>query len=474
MGRLYWKFFLFFFFAQLSTVLVVSLAIGLVHDKQERERRLINTAPPAQTMVLAAASTLKVAGVESLKLLLQGWAAEPMPKLYAVNEEGIDLLKRDLPKGVNKDTLPALVNDAKNKAIKQIQADDGHRYWLFVAPHNKRATGGGLFDKRPPKHLALGLSPQEFKRLIPIMPLVVGIFVSLLFAAILAWYFSKPIKQLRLAFESAASGNLDARVGLAMQGRRDELADLGSAFDSMAARVSQLIQSQTHLMHQVSHELRSPLARLQIAIGLIKQQSAHLNMASQMSEKITVSLNRIETESMRMDNLVGELLTLSRLESGMMALQKEPVDLSELLQELVADANFEGLAHNVKVDFTATSVILVEAQADLLQRAIDNIIRNAVKYSPANATVTLTTVVNQADKNVLVCVIDKGIGIKEAELGDIFKPFYRANSNNTTPVQGYGLGLAITKQIIEAHTGTITATNTTDAGLKITIMLPII
>ena len=96
MGRLYWKFFLFFFFAQLSTVLVVSLAIGLVHDKQERERRLINTAPPAQTMVLAAASTLKVAGVESLKLLLQGWAAEPMPKLYAVNEEGIDLLKRSL------------------------------------------------------------------------------------------------------------------------------------------------------------------------------------------------------------------------------------------------------------------------------------------------------------------------------------------------------------------------------------------
>ena len=471
MGRLYWKFFLFFFFAQLTTVLIVSFTIGLVHDKQERERRLINTAPPAQTMVLAAASTLKVAGIESLKLLLQSWKSEPMPQLYVVNEEGVDLLNRRLPMGVSKDSLPSLTKDINNRAIQQIQANDGHLYWLFVAPHIKRPAGIGLFDKHPPKHLPLGLSPHEFKRVMPIMPLIVGVFVSFIFAAILAWYFSKPIKQLRLAYESAASGNLDARVGLAMRGRRDELADLGSAFDSMASRVSQLIQSQTRLMHQVSHELRSPLARLQIAIGLIKQQSSATN---QPNEKITISLNRIETESMRMDNLVGELLTLSRLESGVMALQKEPVDLNELLQELVADANFEGIANHVTVHYAAVSAIAIAAQADLLQRAIDNVIRNAVKYSPAHTTVDLTTTVNHAAKNVVIHVIDKGTGVKESELDAIFKPFYRASQDSAAPVQGYGLGLAITKQIIEAHAGTIMATSTTDKGLNITIILPII
>ena len=179
MGRLYWKFFLFFFFAQLTTVLIVSFTIGLVHDKQERERRLINTAPPAQTMVLAAASTLKVAGIESLKLLLQSWKSEPMPQLYVVNEEGVDLLNRRLPMGVSKDSLPSLTKDINNRAIQQIQANDGHLYWLFVAPHIKRPAGIGLFDKHPPKHLPLGLSPHEFKRVMPIMPLIVGLFVAL-------------------------------------------------------------------------------------------------------------------------------------------------------------------------------------------------------------------------------------------------------------------------------------------------------
>ncbi len=473
MGRLYWKFFLFFFFAQLTTVLMVSFAIGLVHDKQERERRLINTAPPAQTMVITAASTLKVAGIESLKMLLQGWVKEAMPQLYVVNEAGVDVLGRALPEGVNQDTLPILTNDFNKRTIQQILADDGQRYWLFVAPHVKRPLGN-LFDKRPPKRLAIGLSPHEFKRLIPLMPLVVGVFVSLIFAAILAWYFSKPIKQLRQAFESAANGNLNARVGTVMQGRNDELADLGSAFDVMVSRISQLIQSQTRLMHQVSHELRSPLARLQIAIGLIKQQSDQPNAGHKVNEKIRTALDRIEMESMRMDNLVGELLTLSRLESGEMTLQKERVDLNELLQELVADANFEGIAHHVKVDYVANSTIYIQAQPDLLQRAIDNVIRNAVKYSPANTTVVLTSKVNPADKKVTLTLIDQGLGVKETDLDAVFKPFYRANTENTAATQGYGLGLAITKQIIEAHAGTITATNTADAGLKMTIILPII
>ena len=302
------------------------------------------------------------------------------------------------------------------------------------------------------------------------MPLIVGALVSLLFAAMLAWYFSKPIKQLRFAFESAANGNLDARVGTVMQGRRDELADLGSAFDVMVSRVGQLIQSQTHLMHQVSHELRSPLARLQIAIGLIKQQSAQSKL--EVNEKISTSLNRIETESVRMDHLVGELLTLSRLESGVTALEKERVDLNELLQELVEDANFEGIANHVKVEYATTTDIFILAQSDLLQRAIDNIIRNAVKYTLPNTTVMLTTTIDSVKKNVILTVEDAGAGVTENELETIFKPFYRANTSEAA--HGYGLGLAIAKQIIESHAGTVTAANIANAGLQVTIVLPLV
>lgn len=463
MGRLYWKFFLFFFFAQLTAVLVVSLAIGVVNDKRERERRLIDAAPPAKTMVFAAASTLKISGIASLKSLLDLWLTEPMPQLYAVNEDGVDLLKRDLPKGINKESLAALTADSENRAIQKIHANDGHDYWLFVEPRNKR---------QQPSYFNGVKTQKNFKYLFPAMPLIVGIFVSLIFAAMLAWYFSKPIKQLRLAFESAASGNLDARVGAVMQGRRDELADLGSAFDVMVSRVSQLIQSQTHLMHQVSHELRSPLARLQIAIGLIKQQSTQSDAAYQVNEKISTSLNRIETESVRMDHLVGELLTLSRLESGVTALQKERIDLNELLQELVEDANFEGIANNIKVDYVPTANIYIEAQADLLQRAIDNILRNAVKYTPKNSVVALATTINPINKSVVLTVKDAGNGVTENELEEIFKPFYRAN--NTETAHGYGLGLAIAKQIIESHAGTVTAENSANAGLQVTIVLPII
>ncbi len=461
MGRLYWKFFLFFFFAQLTAVLVVSLAIGVVNDKRERERRLIDAAPPAKTMVFAAASTLKISGVTSLKLMLNSWLSEPMPQLYAVNEDGIDLLKRDLPKGINKESLAALTADNENRAIQRVLANDGHDYWLFVEPRNKR----------PPPTYFNGIKIQQnFRYLFPMMPLIVGIFVSLIFAAMLAWYFSKPIKQLRIAFESAASGNLEARVGTVMQGRRDELADLGSAFDVMVSRVSQLMQSQTHLMHQVSHELRSPLARLQIAIGLIKQQSAQSKL--EVNDKISNSLNRIETESVRMDHLVGELLTLSRLESGVTALEKERVDLNELLQELIEDANFEGIANQVKVEFVKKADVYVLAQADLLQRAIDNIIRNAVKYTLPNTTVTVTSTVDHVNKNVILTVKDAGVGVSESELEAIFKPFYRANSSEAT--HGYGLGLAIAKQIIESHAGNVIAANIANAGLQVTIVLPII
>ncbi len=488
MGRLFWKFFLFFFFAQLSTVLIVSIAVGIVRDNRERDQRIVDAGPPARIMVGAAAGVLETNGLHALKRLIQDWTDDAMPPLYAVNELGVDLLGRQLPPKVNVDALEKLNAKMDNGIIQKYHALDGHDYWLFVADPAKRGMrfppplswregrGVKVFGFK-----ISGLQSQKIGRLFPFVPLLVGILISFIFAALLAWYFAKPIKQLRLAFESAAGGNLNARVGEAMQGRRDELVDLGTAFDVMVSRVGSLIESKTRLMHQVSHELRSPLARLQIAIGLIKQapQAAESTIDKTQGDKLNLSLNRIEREAVRMDSLVGELLTLSRLESGMLTMQKSVINLNELLAELLADANFEGKSKSVQVHYEAPKnlqnrPIMLLAEYDLLQRAIDNIVRNAIKYSAFGQSVLLKTAMDTLENCVTLSIRDYGVGLNKSEIEQIFQPFYRADNQLGAHMNdGHGLGLSIAKQIIEAHAGEITA-HTTEQGLLVTMKLPLI
>ncbi len=245
-----------------------------------------------------------------------------------------------------------------------------------------------------------------------------------------------------------------------MSDRRDELADLGASFDTMASRLNMLIKSQTHLLHQVSHELRSPLARLQIAVGL----------ASQQPDKLEVSLQRIERESMRMDSLVGELLELSRLESGVMQVEKEDIDLQELLNNIVEDARFEGEHKNIRIEYKDVANVVMVGQYDLIHRAIDNVVRNAIKYSPAGLVVEILTYVQA--KSIVILVQDQGAGLPDDELTTIFEAFFRGS--NTTKTDGHGVGLAIAKQVIEAHGGKILARNAQTGGLQVEIQLPIV
>lgn len=356
MGRLYWKFFLFFFLAQLTSVLGVGMAFSLQREREEIQRERIVAIQPA------------------------------------------------------------------DKALS-------------------------TQNQRPPSR----------HRRFPVIPILIGMLASLIFAALLAWYFSKPIKQLRLAFASAANGNLDVRVGKAIGSRRDELADLGNDFDVMATQLGVLMQSQTRLLHQVSHELRSPLARLQMAVGLARQQP----------DKLESSLMRIDRESERMDSLVGELLALSRLESGVMKLEKEAIDVNDLLLAVVEDAQFEGVTKQIHVDYQPVLGISVLGQPDLLHRAIDNVVRNALKYSQPEAKVSIAASVTNT--NVLITVLDKGLGVKEAELDLIFQPFFRGS--NTSQAEGHGVGLAVAKQIVEAHGGNIKASNQPTGGLCVVISL---
>jgi two-component system, OmpR family, sensor kinase len=318
------------------------------------------------------------------------------------------------------------------------------------APQLERPADGEMRQAPPRNH--------RRDRGLPAAPLLSGLMVSLLSALALAWYFARPIRQLRHAFEAAAGGDLGVRIGDGMGGRRDELADLGRDFDHMTERLGLLVDGQKRLLHDVSHEMRSPLARLQAAIGLARQQPEHFDE----------TLTRIEREGERLDALVDELLTLSRLQAGV-AGEREDVDMQELLEGIVEDARFEGAARQVNVELSATGLPTVRANPALLHRAIENVVRNALHHSPPGGVVQVT---GHAEGNRLrLSITDQGPGVPAEALEKIFQPFYRGGGK--TSGGGYGLGLAIAERVIAAVDGQIRAKIADAGGLVVDIDLPV-
>jgi two-component system OmpR family sensor kinase len=341
----------------------------------------------------------------------------------------------------------------------------GMAMWLHspeMAQFHAPPPAPGEVGFAPPAYLPpdgrMGPPPHNRGMLPPLVPLLAGSLVSLVFAALLAWYFSKPIRKLRSAFDALANGDMDVRLAPVMGSRRDELADLGRDFDSMAQRLQQLMDGQRRVLHDVSHELRSPLARLQAAIGLARQQP----------ERMEDSMVRIEQEGVRMDALVSELLTLSRLEVGMTGKLDEEVDLNELVFNVVEDARFETGISSCRIEFEECCRVAVMGNAELLHRAVENVVRNAVKHSPSNSLISIKMYKADAQM-VCIAVSDDGLGVPEADMQSIFEPFFRSDATKTT--SGHGLGLTIAHRVVTAHQGSISASNCTNGGLCITITL---
>lgn len=301
--------------------------------------------------------------------------------------------------------------------------------------------------------------PQHFspRAPIPVAPIVSGSLVSLLFAALLAWYFAKPIRCLREAFEAVASGNLSTRIGPSMGYRRDELADLGSGFDRMAQQLQNLLDTQRRLLHDASHELCSPLARLQAAADLMRQQP----------ERSNEFLERIQRDTARMNQLVGELLTLARLDSGIAGTLEEDVDLREIIADAADNARFEAEPKHCVINTTTGERIILRSNRELLSRALENVVRNAIRYSPQNGQIDIDAQYLQG--SLQLTVADNGPGVPHGDLDAIFEPFFR--SGNRSPA-GFGLGLAITRRVVELHNGSISAVNRPEGGLTVTLRLP--
>lgn len=464
MGRLFWKFFLFFFLAQLTTALGVS---AFVLFNVTNQNPSIDQSPISQALIDAAQSTLQLGGIPATKQLLERWELQRLGhRVYVVDRNAQDLLHRKVDAAwlnVARDSIKSGVQDS----VAHVTLANQQSYLMFVVSSRPARPRAGPPPPGPELERSFNLKRFErsnalFKIIakFPIKGLLIGTLASALFAAILAWYFSKPINTLRLAFERAASGDLNTSVADKMGARKDELSDLGRHFDHMASRLSALLQGQTRLLHHVSHELRSPLARMHMALGL----------AMQTPEKAESSLARIELEATRMDKMIGELLELSRFESGMVELKKEPFILNELLDMIVEDAAFEASHKRIRIALNAPQAMPISGQQDLMHRAIENVVRNAVKYAPIDSIVNIDCKLEAADKRVEITITDQGAGVLETELEDIFKPFVRGHSGSQ--VVGHGVGLAITKQVVEAHGGKVWATNLKPYGFSVTMTIP--
>jgi two-component system OmpR family sensor kinase len=316
----------------------------------------------------------------------------------------------------------------------------------------------------PPPHLG---DEESLRRLppppgpkLPLFHLLAGALVSLIFAALLAAYVSRPILRLRQALQAGAKGELSPGLSAEMGDRRDELADLGRDFDRMAQHLGLLMAGQRRLLHDVSHELRSPLARLNAIIGVARQQPDYF----------VDCLSLLEHESMRMDRLLSELLTLSRLESGIGRHADEQVDLAELLNDVVSDAAPEVEQAGCRVELSVEQNVQVRGDPEMLHRLFDNLLRNALTHAPSGGWVGISLTYPGAGNGVLARIEDCGPGVPAAELEQLFVPFYRGT--NVSGQNGHGLGLAIAKQIVDCHQGRIEASNRPGGGLCLSISLP--
>ncbi|MBU1105991.1 MAG: HAMP domain-containing protein [Candidatus Riflebacteria bacterium] len=278
----------------------------------------------------------------------------------------------------------------------------------------------------------------------------------------LARYMIKPIVELRTASRSFAQGNLATRITGSAINRFDEIGDLATDFNDMADKIEKMIKGQRRLFGDISHELRSPLARLQISVELLQKKS---------SDAEQPMFARIEKEISRMNAMIEELLQFTKLENSEISGQSRKISLQSLLQRVCNDASFEGKTRNCTVKLNADHDVIVTGTSQLIERAVENILRNALKFSPENSEIIIEL---QSQNNTAnITIADCGPGIPEEDLQKVFAPFYCLSENRNPQSGGIGLGLAIAQRAIKLHKGQITLKNRDGGGLTASISLPL-
>ena len=444
--RLFWKIFLPFWVAQ--ALLLGVLYLRLQHRFHvenpwwvQPERRLV------PTLAAVAARRFEEGGQLALRELLEQSSMPRRANYWFLSADGRELSGRPLP--------PEMIDFAQ-RALRHEGMARPDESVVVVAPVG---TARG-------QYLLIGeFIPPPLSERVPgdiIWVLKLGTIISAIMCLVIAHYLSKPIERLRNATNELARGNLDIRVGDTIGTRRDEIADLVRDFDSMAEELRNQIQSERNMLSGVSHELRSPIARIRLALALARKTD---------SPERDEMLDRIEQESIQLDSMLERILIVARLESGQYKPRFEDVSLNEVVDEVLDDARFEAAATDATIQYRHDAIVSVQGDAGLLRSAIENVVRNAIFYSGENGVISIRLYLE--DGSVVFTVRDNGPGVPEGSLPLLFKPFYRVDGSRVTTTGGMGLGLAIVRNAVCAHGGAISARNVTPHGLEVELRLPI-
>lgn len=448
MHRLFWKLFVSYWVAlilfALGSLFAASFYLEHTHARHNSANPMEEYATRIHEARLAAAADGKTG--------LREWAArldsEELVPLLVLDKDGHDILQREVSPRMLSRLQRHLALPLTDERRHAVNLPDGSEYWLV--PDFQGATLGRFLSR--PKVIGV--------------PLAVAALVSGLVCLLLARYLTSPMERLRQASQAYAAGDFSKRVGPSLGNRRDEIVDLAHALDNMAERLDTLLNSQRSLLRDVSHELRSPLARVQAALGLARQRSTGAES----------ELDRIERETERLDELIGAILTFSRLDTGVHPVSPETIDLGLLVEEMAENARLEGAARGIRLDYAPQNAAPCLGDPLLLHSILENVLRNAILHSPDGGLIKVM-LTDEADEtgrsHHVVRILDQGPGVPEDMLESIFDPFVRVDAARGRNTGGVGLGLAIARRAIQSQHGNIQAENHPQGGLLVTIRLPL-
>src|SRR5579864_7932050 len=451
MKSLFLRIFLSFWVAQ-ALFVVLAILVTLAFRPRSSTWEALRT-----TVLNEAVSEYEEGGAPQLRNYMQNLENSQHVRAYLFDERGSEISGRGAPDWA----MRVAAGGPRNPR-------DG---FIIPAPpvqRDSRASSDG-------KHrytLVLGFppGPRVFfgPRGLPVPGLIIAIISSGLVCYLLSWYRTKPSVRLRAATRQLTAGDLTARSGAPASKRRDEVAGLMRDFDAMAERLELLVKAQSRLLNDISHELRSPLARLNVALGLARQR-AGVESADM--------LDRIELEAARLNELIGRILTLARLEDGEQRVPQTPVPLGELVANITEDAEFEAQERHCHVHTVIPEGDWgVRGNDSLLHSAVENVVRNAIRYTQEGTTVEIELASEQGTegREAVLKVSDSGPGVPPDALEKLFLPFYRLDDARGRLTGGVGLGLAITERAVRFHGGKVVAQNRKEGGLRVELRLPLI
>ena len=442
---LFWKIFVSFSAAMTLTLVgavYVSFRLaGQAFDQVNVEGR--------DRVIEEAGAALAHGGERELKIwLFKHPRPAPGTVLLVTNEHGDELLGRAMPR----ELMRLLVTRPFRRPAAPPNLRPMQLTPHLIGPNNEEYRL--LFARAPVTFLGILMWPGT-----QVAVLSIAVVAALATSLVLARYLSSPIVRLQKASKALAAGALDTRVGRPFTRRKDEVGTLARDFDAMAERLQALVTDKETLLRDVSHELRSPLARIRVALALAQRRS---------DQCAQPDLMRIERETERLDELVGQVMTLTRLRTAT-APRRELVQLDALIGEVVDDARFEHPQSTI--EYKCGAVARLSGDPDGLKSAVENVVRNALAYSEPGRPIVIDLEVT-ADE-AIIRVSDGGPGVPPEELGRIFEPFYRTDKSRDHRNGGQGIGLAITARVMELHGGCVAATNRPGGGLEVALRVPL-